>query len=178
MMPFARWANIVSVLFLGAGLCGWVAATSAIANAQAVLPPKAAAPKAAAPKAAVPKPDDHQLRTVIARMVESNRLFRSLFYESGAPKLKDPKIAGPREQTTIIGKKLTVYCVSAVIDTPLGFFPKSAGITFDKLPDGKIHIQMTVSRYAHEECTGPNVEPFRELERLRDKRRRELGKTS
>jgi len=173
MIPFARWANIVSVLFLGAGLCGWAAATSATANAQAVLPPKAAAPKAA-----VPKPDDHQLRTVIARMVESNRLFRSLFYESGAPKLKDPKIAGPREQTTIIGKKLTVYCVSAVIDTPLGFFPKSAGITFDKLPDGKIHFQMTVAMYRYEECTGPDVEPFRELERLRDMRRRELGKTS
>jgi len=111
-------------------------------------------------------------------MVESHLLFRSLFFESGAPKLKAPKIAGPREHTTIIGKKFIIYCVSAVIDTPLGFFPKGAGITIDKLQDGRMHVQISVPKYTYEECTGPNIEPFRELERLRDMRRRELGKTS
>ena len=187
-MRFPFRDDIALALLLGACLSGGAAAMPATANAQeartppAAAPraatPKAAAPKAAAPKAAASKADDRQLRMLIARMIESNRLTRGGLLGFGAVKLADSKIAGPREYTTPRGKKLITYCVSTKVDTPIvGVIVRSAGATIERLQDGKARVEVNIGRGIGKECTGPDVGRFHELERLRDIRRRELGES-
>ena len=174
-MRFPRHSGIALALLLGV-LCGCMAAMLGRSQAEPAQTPKVSVPKVSAPKVSAPKVDDRQLRIAIARMFENNRFILIPIF--GAVRLHDSKIVGPRVGTTTSGKKFISYCVSTILDLPYGAFPKSAGVTVEKLQDGKMQIQMSIPRLTYQECTGPNIEPFPELERLRDARRRELGKTN
>ena len=85
-------------------------------------------------------------------------------------RLTDAKIWGPVEKT-ISGPEEVACCASGIVETLFLPAPKSAAIAFYTSESGKEIIRTTTSRryYGNMHCQGPLVQPFPELERLRDR---------
>jgi hypothetical protein len=117
------------------------------------------------------------LRQAIAQLLEPTLAYRT-FLDGGAPKLIEPRFAGPLQRKTFLfGTPKTIYCVSAKLD----IFPfpvqRVAIVTFESDPNGKSVIKSTVGlNNVPSGCRIVRYEPFPELAALRQKRRQALGK--
>jgi hypothetical protein len=147
--------------------------------------PAAAAKSTTAPAgvvAAVPEPVQRR-RRAIAEMIEGNLYFRGVV-DDGAPKLVEPKFAGPFDVTKKTGLfssttvTETVYCVSSGVKW--SFVPtvyRFAVVRVVKVAEGE-RLQATISlNYKPFECNRAEYKPYLEMEQLRAQRRRALGKT-
>ena len=116
-------------------------------------------------------------------MLEGNLYFRGLV-DDGAPKLAEPKFAGPFDLTrkTSLFSSTTVtetlYCVSAGVKW--SFVPtvyRTAVIRVVKAAEGE-RLQAKIGiNYPPFECNRAEYKPYPEMEQLRAQRRRALGKT-
>ena len=129
---------------------------------------------------ALTSPQKQAMRLRMAMIVEGNIAYRGIL-DDGAPKLGETGIAGPVEYAPlIVGEKQRFYCVRAKLWSPtwpiLAY--RTSSFIVKLLPDGTESLQ-TIRTHLRgpipAECSG-SFEPFPELEQLRDKRRRALGK--
>ena len=129
-------------------------------------------------------PDSAQRRRrAIAEMLEGNLYFRGVV-DDGAPKLAEPKFAGPFDFTrkTSLFSSTTVtepvYCVSAGVKW--SFVPtvyRTAVVRVVKIAEGE-RLQAKIGiNYPPFECNRADYKPYPEMEQLRAQRRRALGKT-
>jgi hypothetical protein len=132
--------------------------------------------------AAVPDPVQRR-RRAIAEMLEGNLYFRGVV-DDGAPKLVEPKFAGPFDVTQRTGLfssttvTETLYCVSSGVKW--SFVPtvyRTAVIRVVKVAEGE-RLQAKIGvNYPPFECNRAPYTPYPEIEQLRTQRRRALGKT-
>jgi hypothetical protein len=149
------------------------------AKLQASAVPKATRASTAPATAASPAAGvaSGNLRQAIAQALEPTLAYRT-FLDGGAPKLIEPRFAGPLQRKTFFfGSPKTIYCVSAKLD----IFPfpvqRVALVTFESDPNGKSIIKSTVGlNNVPYGCMIGRYEPFPELAALRHKRRQALGK--
>ena len=115
-------------------------------------------------------------------MLEGNLYFRGVV-DDGAPKLVEPKFAGPFDLTrkTSLFSSTTVtetlYCVSAGVKWPIvPAVQRTAVIRVVKAAEGE-RLQAKIGiNYPPFECNRAEYKPFAEMEQLRAQRRRALGK--
>ena len=147
--------------------------------------PVAAAKSTTAPARVVAAVPDlaQRRRRAIAEMLEGNIGFRGVV-DDGAPKLAEPKFAGPFDFTRKTGLfssttvTETLYCVSAGVKW--SFVPtvyRTAVIRVVKVANGE-RLQAKIGlNYPPFECNRAEYKPYPEIEQLRAQRRRALGKT-
>jgi hypothetical protein len=131
---------------------------------------------------AIQRAPGQNVRVFIASLLE--RLPRLRTRDDDAPKLVKAEIAGPVENKPLFrAKAATLYCTQFDLiftNRTIGadHAVLSANVAFEAPEDGKQKVDFRVtniySRYA--DCKGAPFKPFPELEQLRDRRRRELGK--
>jgi hypothetical protein len=129
-------------------------------------------------------PDSAQRRRrAIAEMLEGNLYFRGVV-DDGAPKLVEPKFAGPFDVTRSTGlfssttMTETLYCVTAGVKW--SFVPavqRTAVIRVVKAAEGERLQAKITNNYTPFECNRAPYVPYTEMEQLRAQRRRALGKT-
>jgi hypothetical protein len=147
--------------------------------------PAAGAKSTTAPAGVVAAvPDSAQRRRrAIAEMLEGNLYFRGVV-DDGAPKLVEPKFAGPFDftrKTSLFSSTTvteTLYCVSAGVKW--SFVPtvyRTAVVRVVKVAEGE-RLRATIGiNYPPFECNRAEYKPYPEMEQLRAQRRRALGKT-
>jgi hypothetical protein len=119
-------------------------------------------------------------RQAIAQMLEGNFAFRTLF----DVKLINAKLAGPfshKYRNFLFSTEThteTLYCASADLDVPwIHAVRKTALIRVGQSSNGTERLYGKVSNYFPPECGDANYGPFPELEHVRARRRKALGKS-
>jgi hypothetical protein len=179
------WCGLALACLLLAGCAG--AGASPPRASEEASPPKAdpAAALAAAGGAGAIASDPGSLqrrRQAIAEMLEANIYYRTALNV----KLVDAKLAGPivritRSLLSTSTSEDRYYCATARLVFPYLPLPvpKTAVIRIRQAENGSEYLQATIevkgTRY---ECVGKDINylPFPELEQLRAKRRKALGK--
>jgi hypothetical protein len=146
--------------------------------------PVTGAKSTTAPAGAAPAVPDlvQRRRRAIAEMLEGNIYFRGVV-DDGAPKLVEPKFAGPFDVTQKTGLfssttvTETLYCVSSGVKWPIvPAVQRTAVIRVVKVAEGE-RLQAKIGlNYPPFECNRAPYTPFPEIEQLRAQRRRALGK--
>ena len=116
-------------------------------------------------------------------MLEGNLYFRGVV-DDGAPKLVEPKFAGPFDWTHKTGLfsstmvTETLYCVSAGVKWPIvPAVQRTAVIRIVKVAEGeRLQVKIGIN-YPPFECNRAEYKPYPEMEQLRARRRHALGKT-
>jgi hypothetical protein len=159
-------------------------AKAPVAGAKSTKTPVTGAKSTTAPAGVVAAVPDavQRRRRAIAEMLEGNLYFRGVV-DDGAPKLVEPKFAGPFDLTRKTGLfssttvTETLYCVSAGVKW--SFVPavqRTAVIRVVKVAEGD-RLRATIGlNYPPFECNRAEYKPYPEMEQLRAQRRRALGK--
>jgi hypothetical protein len=167
-----------------APVTGAKSAKTPVTGAKSTTAPVADAKSATAPAGVVAAVPDavQRRRRAIAEMLEGNLYFRGLV-DDGAPKLAEPKFAGPFDftrKTSLFSSTTvteTVYCVSAGVKW--SFVPtvyRTAVIRVVKVAEGE-RLQAKIGlNYPPFECNRAEYKPYPEMDQLRAQRRRALGK--
>ena len=134
---------------------------------------KAGAPTAAQALDAVPIA---RRREIIARVVEQHNYFRTALDDT-APKLTNAKFAGPFVTGGSFFPRRIMYCAQAEVPWPLSP-TRTAAIWFPRNEDGSERILMKVDTSIPYECMLVKYGPFPELVRVREERRRAMGKAN
>jgi hypothetical protein len=114
-------------------------------------------------------------REIIARVVEQHNYFRTVL-DGTAPKLTNAKFAGPFVTGGSFFPRRIMYCAQA--EVPMSLSPtRTAAIWFPRNEDGSERILMKVNTSPPPyECMLAKYGPFPELVRVREERRRAMGK--
>jgi hypothetical protein len=167
-----------------APVAGAKSAKAPVAGAKSAKTPVTGAKSTTAPAGVVAAVPDavQRRRRAIAEMLEGNLYFRGLV-DDGAPKLAEPKFAGPFDftrKTSLFSSTTvteTLYCVSAGVKW--SFVPtvyRTAVIRVVKVAEGE-RLRATIGlNYPPFECNRAEYKPYPEMEQLRAQRRRALGK--
>jgi hypothetical protein len=180
------WCGLALACLLLAGCAGTGAGPSPLASEE-TPPPKAdpaaalaAAAGSGAASAGAMAADPALLqrrRLAIAAMLERHFAYRTLF----DVKLINAKLAGPFEyaEKSLFTAKTwtsTLYCTSVQLDVALSIIPVVRTAVIRVVPSGNGFERLNARNQSPFECGDAKYGPFPEIEQLRARRRKALGK--